>query len=320
MLDKLDQTIIMDLLLKGFRKTAALAFSLGVNDRMVRRRLPNIIEKEVVRVVAVPNIVSLGFEAWARIGIKVEPGSLNRVTRVLVEHPSVYFVVHVLGKFDIIISVYFDTIDRLTHFVDYELTKIRGILFTETMLLVSPRKYGQFSWPVPFFESKEKVLRTQHDGSDDYGNYQVGELDRRILDVMMEDGLIPPKSLKLRLGVGEQTIRRHLRTMSQKEMFKLEVVPVKGYFEYEVQATTGINISHEFPHRVIDAIVENPAVILASVTLGRFNLVIVTRFADINLLNQFVTTVLPSIPGVSSTETFLHVKRLKYYKMTWPIP
>jgi len=136
----------------------------------------------------------------------------------------------------------------------------------------------------------------------------------------MEDGLIRPKSLKSKLGIGENTIRKRLAAMSQNEVFKLEVVPLTDMFEYEAQATVGININHQFPHRVIDAIIEHPAVVLAAVTIGRFNLVIVTRFSNIKLLYHFITTELPSIQGISYTETYLHIKRFKYHNIKWPIP
>jgi DNA-binding Lrp family transcriptional regulator len=270
-------------------------------------------------VIVAPNFISLGYTAWARIGIKVAPGSLSRVARSLVENPLIYFVAYTLGRFDIIISAYFDTIDKLTHFVNSELTKVRGIRSIETMLLVSPRKYNQFSWPAPIFENRKNVLEPYRKAAVSDSHYELDEVDRRILNILMEDGPLRPKALKSRLEISESTIRKHLKDMSQNGVFKLEVVPITDLLEYESQATMGITISRESPHKIIDSIIENPSVYLASVSLGRFNLIIATRFRTTDLLNHFVTTTLPSIPGISSTETYFHVKRLKYCNLTWPI-
>lgn len=135
----------------------------------------------------------------------------------------------------------------------------------------------------------------------------------------MEDGPTRPKDLKPRLGIGEGTIRKRLKAMWQNEVYKVEVLPITDVLEYEAQATTGITINQPFPQRIIEAIIEHPAVFLASVSLGRFNIVIATRFRGTDLLNQFATEVLSSIPGISSIETYLHVKWLKYRNTTWPI-
>jgi len=315
-MDELDQRIILCFENNTFQKSTALAHFFGVSERAIRRRVNNIISNKLVKVIAVPNFVSFGFKAWARIGVKVTPGSLSRVARVLVAHRSIHFVTYALGRFDIIISVYFDTIDKLTYFVNSDLAKVKGILFTETMLLASPRKYMLFSWPAPVFQETKTGWKPYRDATFNRSHYEVDEVDRRILDILSENGLARPASLKSRLGIGENTIRKRMKAMLQNEVYKLNVVPLVDALQYEVEATTGITTNHQFPHKIIDSIIEHPEVFLASVSLGRFNLIIGTRFRSANLLNQFVTTVLPSIPGISSTETYLHTKRLKYYNVT----
>lgn len=318
-MDELDKKILWELEAKGFQKSNTMARLFGVSERTIRRRISNIIANKVVKVIATPNFVSLGFRAWARIGIKVTPGSLSRVARLLVENPSIYFVAYILGRFDIIISVYFDTIDKLTYFVNSELTNVRGILSTETMLLVSPRKYNLFTWPAPVYESNKNVSELHSDATVSHNHYELDEIDRRILEILTVDGFARPKSLKSKLGIGENTIRNHLKAMSQNEVYKLEVLPITDSWEYQSQATTGITINHQSPHKILDSIIEHPAVHLASVSLGRFNLIIATSFYNTDLLNQFVTVVLPSIPGISSVETYLHSRRLKYFSLTWPL-
>ena len=47
---------------------------------------------------------------------------------------------------DFVIVVSFGSINELSYFANFELTKISGILSTETMVLTQPRKYYGFSW------------------------------------------------------------------------------------------------------------------------------------------------------------------------------
>ncbi len=317
-MDELDQKIINELERLGFQKNATLAHILGVGERTLRRRINIMISNMAIKIIAVPNPVLFGFSAWTKIGIKVAPESLSRVTRVLIGHPSVYFVAYTLGRFDIIIAVHFDTIDRLTYFVNSELTRVKGILSAETWMFVSPRKYYHFSWPAPVFQETKNEWEPYRDATVSHSHYKVEEVDRRILGILREDGLTRPASLKSMLGIGESTIRKRMKDMLDNEVYKLEVVPNPEILKYEAWATIGITINQQYAHKVIDSIIEYPAVYLASVSLGRFNLIIAARFHNTNLLNQFVTMGLPSIQGISSTETFLHNKPLKYHNINWP--
>lgn len=316
-MDKFDQKLLTELQNKGFQKSAALAPLFGVGERTIRRRINIMRSKEIIKVIALPNPVLFGYKAWAKIGIKVEPGASYRVARKLVGYSSVYFVAHTIGTFDIIIAVHFSTFDGLTYFINSELSKVESILSTEAMLLIWPRKYYRFSWPAPVFKKSGNGGEYYIDNVPGHNDYEVNEVDRRILSILMEDGLTRPTVLKSRLGIGETTIRKHLKNMLNNRVFKIEVVPDIEVLEYEVWATMGITINHQSAHEVLDAIIKYSAVYLASVSLGRFNLIIAARFHNIDLLNQFINMKLLTIKGVSSVETFLHNKPLKYHNINW---
>ena len=313
-MDDLDKKLVSELQSKGYQKSSILGPYLGVTEKTIRRRI-NIMRNEgIIKIVAVPNPVVFGYKAWAKIGIKVKPSSLFQVAQELTGYHSIYFVAYSLGRFDIIIAVRFESMDRLTYFVNSELPNVKGILSTETMIFMSPRKYYNFSWPGPALRENN---RSEHDASITYDAYQIDETDRKIINCLAEDGLTPMKVLKSRLGLGENTIRKRIKTMLEHRAFNIEVVPNPEVSEYETWATMGVNTSGQFVHKVIDAIIENPAVYLASDSIGRLNIVIAVRFHNINLLNAFVHTELASIKGVSSIETFLHTKPVKYHNIEW---
>jgi len=316
-MDELDKKILAELEHQGFQKSATLAPILGVGERTIRRRINNMISNRVIKIIAVANPVLCGFRAWTKIGIKVAPEYLSRVARVLVEHPLIYFVAYSFGRFDIIIAVRFDTVDRLTYFVNSELTGVEGILNTEAWLLTSPRKYYHFSWPAPVFEKTKNAREPYREATVNHNLYEIDEVNRGILGILVEDGLARAASLNSSLGIGESTIRRRMKDMLDNEVYKLEVVPNPEVLEYETWATMGIVINHQFAHNIIDCIIKYLPVYLASVSLGRFNIIISARFHNTNALNQFVTADLPSIRGISSVETYIHSKPLKYHNINW---
>jgi hypothetical protein len=107
--------------------------------------------------------------------------------------------------------------------------------------------------------------------------------------------------------------------MSSNGLFRIVVLPNPQVLEHEVWATMGITINNRLAHEVPDAIVKHPEVYLASVGVGRFNLVIAARFHHIDFINQFINIKLPAIKGISYVKTFLHNKPLKYHNIHWPI-
>ena len=314
-MDKLDYKLIDQLQSQDFQKSTVLAQHLGVGARTVRRRLSAMKNKGIIKVIGVPNPMSYG--SWAKIGIKVEPGTLREVANKLIEHQSVYFVAYCLGTFNIMIGVLFETMDQLALFFNSELTRIKGIASAETMMLLCPRKYYNFSWPEPVWEDKGDGKGASHNSASYYNYNEIDDMDRRIMDYLMKDALTPVKVLKSRLGIGESTIRNRIKRLLKLDIFRIEAVPNPELLEYEVWATMGVTINHQFAHKVINSIIKNPAVYLASVSVGRFNIIIAARFQNLNLLNDFVGTELAEIEGISAIETFLLTKPLKYHTIKW---
>lgn len=318
-MDQLDEELILHLEIEGICDYSVLASKYGVSERTIRRRINNLTHSQIIRPVIVPNLVLLGFRAWARIGINISPGSFTSVTHKLVTNPSVYLVTATLGRFDFIISVFYDSIDKLACFVNSELTKIKGIYAVETFLLVHPRKYNFFYWPEPPVQISKSFYDLAHLNSFHYETYTMDNLERTMLEFLLEKGPTKAKVLSAELGISENTVRKRLKAMQAKELFKTEVHPVMRESEYGARSTIGITVSTPNPHKVIDLIIKHPAVSIASVALGRYNIILVTRSKNTLLLNQFVTEFLATIPGVASIETFLHVKRFKYLNIIWSI-
>jgi len=319
-MDKLDQKLLNELQRQGFQKNLVIASLLGVGERTVYRRINAMRREGIIKIIALPDFVLFGYKAWAKIGIKVKPQSLSYVAGQLAKNPSIYFVAHSYGTFDIMIAVHFYNIDSLTCFINSELTKIKGILTTETMVLTTPRKYYNFSWPAPLFKKKSNNGSEYYlDAANNRNHYEPDEADRRILGILMEDGLTRPASIKAMLGMGESTIRKRMKKMSSNNIFRIVVVPNPEVLKHEVWATMGITINKRVDHEVLDDIVKHSEVYLASAAVGRFNLVIAARFHHIDFINQFVNIKLPAIEGVIYIESFLHNKPLKYHNIHWPI-
>jgi Lrp/AsnC family transcriptional regulator for asnA, asnC and gidA len=286
---------------------------MDIGLRTIQRRIKEMKDNGIFKVIAVPNMVVFGYQGWAKIGIKIDPAFSSQVTYTLADHPAVYFVAHSLGIYDIVIAVAFKSLDNLTYFVNYELTNIQGIISKETILLVKPIKYYRYFWPNSSY--KKSLTGAGNHQINSNNRLQVTDLDNQILKILMEDGLTPSSEVKERLGIAEGTVRNRINYMKENQLFTLEVVPDKEVLEFEAWATIGINTKFSFDDSMLDELINNPNVYLVSACLGRFDLVIAARFRNIDLLTQFVTTKLVSIAGINSVQTVLHSKPIKYHNI-----
>lgn len=311
-MDDLDKKILKFLQGHGFEAVPLLSSQLSTGERTIQRRLKNMRDKGAFKVIAVPNLVSLGYRGWAKIGIKVDSLQAENVANALADHPNVYLVTHALGLHNIVIAVAFKSIEMLTHFVGFELNNMEGILSKDTMLFARPIKYYRYNWPGYSFRRTYNIADdslTQNNNK-----YSASDMDMAILRILMADGLARPAMIKEKLGISEGTIRNRINFMKGNNLITLEVIPNKDILEGEAQATIDINTKFNFNARMLDTIVNNPNVYLVSASLGRSNLAIAARFENIDLLSQFISLELGSIAGIGSIQTSIHCKPVKIHQ------
>lgn len=207
-MDEVSTKIIKAFETQGYLKTATLATQLGIGERTVRRRVHVLINNGLVKVITLTNPILLGYNYWARVGVKTKIGFLHDVTIHLTKHPSICFLSESVGRFDLISGAAFKSIDQLAYFANLELPKIQGIQSAEVFPLVWPRKYFHFYWPLPVDMAGNPKnfdeLNEQH-------HYELGEVDRRILDIVTKEGHISPAGLKSRLNISEATVCKHIK-------------------------------------------------------------------------------------------------------------
>ncbi len=315
-MDEIDQKLLNELEREGFKRATLLAAKTGIGERTLQRRIRHMRHKGIIKVVALPNPVLLGYRGWATLGVKVSPEALYDVTRWFIRCPVTYFVAYTIGQFDIMTDVFFGSIDRLMRFVNTELMAVKGITSVETIPFVWPRKYYRFSWPLPFPE-RAGAGQDRPNDSAFHNACAMDETDRSILSILQHDGLTRPADMKVKLGLAESTIHRRVRNMLNKKIFSIEAVPNPEVLPYDVWAMLGIRINYRFTHRLIDGIIDNPAVYFASVTPGRFNLVICVRFHNTDVFNEFLKVKLAAVKGITSIEPFLYSRLLKYHNVDW---
>jgi DNA-binding Lrp family transcriptional regulator len=310
-IDEIDEKIINYLQTNGYQTGSIIAEDLGLPLSTVHRRLMLLKKNKTINVTVRTNALVLGFKYWVRIGISTAPEHTQDVIRYLVENPAVYTVPEVAGNHNLFIGARFKTADQLIHFVGSELPALAGIKNMETFLLIKPRKYLQFQWK---YDENSADNPDSLDAAVGKTTFELDKLDRGILDIITVEGQTSIQQLSKKLGASVSTIQRHLKTMTDNQVYALDVLINPGLVDYEFVVNLGIVVTGRSAQAVLDDIMlDDKYVVNASLCIGRFHIMLSCVFHRYELLVEYLNSSLYNIPGINSIETFIHTKRHKTY-------
>ena len=143
-MDELDRRIIGLLQLDGRTSNAKVARELGISEGTVRRRLSRLMQEDVVRITAVPNLEKLGYGTTALIRVQTSPGKSDAVAEALVKLEEVQYAVVTTGSYSVFIWVAAESAERLGNFLHTKIGGIDGVQKTQTFvnLSIKKRAYG----------------------------------------------------------------------------------------------------------------------------------------------------------------------------------
>ena len=142
MKDNLDLQMIQELQKDGRESYADLAKKLGVVEGTIRRRLKQLLHKETVKIVAVPNLRKLGYSLITIMGLQVNMVDLRKVADKLAQNPNVCYLAFVTGRYDLMAIIVARSSNELSKFIEREISAIPSILRTETFVNLDIIKGG----------------------------------------------------------------------------------------------------------------------------------------------------------------------------------
>lgn len=139
-MDELDRKIIEILQTDGRATHAHMARALRCSEGTVRRRLNNLIEDKVIRVVAIAEPEQLGFHTSAFIGLQIDPARVETVADTLADLPETEHVAITTGSYDIFLWVNLASSEALASFLHHKVGTVEGVRQTETFVSLETRK------------------------------------------------------------------------------------------------------------------------------------------------------------------------------------
>jgi len=145
MIDDIDRKLIYELQSQKRLRYSAVAKKLQISRSTISRRINRMLRENIIRMIGVPNITAIGYKGIALIAINMEVNKIENACKKLEIYDAVHLVAVAFGRYDILISVYFPSIDLLTEFIKKELSNIEGIIKVETFYIAELRKLT-FGW------------------------------------------------------------------------------------------------------------------------------------------------------------------------------
>jgi Lrp/AsnC family transcriptional regulator, regulator for asnA, asnC and gidA len=150
-LDKLDCQIVKLLQQNGRLSNTSIAKELGIAEATVRTRLKRLINEDYIKIVAIGNPQKLGFDITGNIKLRIDVKKKESVVDALFQLKEAVHINLMTGSTDIDIDFIVKSLTELNDLIYNKISKIEGIITTETSLIMEQVKENH-AWGTAFDE------------------------------------------------------------------------------------------------------------------------------------------------------------------------
>jgi Lrp/AsnC family transcriptional regulator for asnA, asnC and gidA len=136
MLDELGQQIIKELQEDARQSFREIGRKLKVSEGTIRNRVKSLTSSNAMKISALPNPEKLGMNFMCIMCIEVKVGAAEKVEKLLIDSPNVYYLCGCTGTFDIIGIFMFRSPKDFDEFVKNVIAKIPDITRTSTFVVM----------------------------------------------------------------------------------------------------------------------------------------------------------------------------------------
>jgi Lrp/AsnC family transcriptional regulator for asnA, asnC and gidA len=140
----------------------------------------------------------------------------------------------------------------------------------------------------------------------------VDDLDRSIIRMLQVNGRLSNTEIARSLDITETTVRKRIAHLLDERLMNIVAVPSPAAAGMTMSAILGVSVDLTAVHEVAETIRTYQEVRYVGMSVGRYELIVEAFFADQEHLLEFVTTKLGQLPGITSLETSVILKVVKF--------
>lgn len=134
-LDDLDLKLLYELTRDGSISVPNLSKKMGINASVLYSRIKRLTKKNIIKkFTVVVDEAQLGIGVKATIGINRDPKLKDAIHKQLLQTAEIVSISEVTGRFDIMVGVHAENLEKLHTIVIDKIGKIEGIQSTETFV------------------------------------------------------------------------------------------------------------------------------------------------------------------------------------------
>jgi len=145
---------------------------------------------------------------------------------------------------------------------------------------------------------------------------QLDELDLRLIDLLSRDARVSNRRIAAELGVTEGTIRGRIKRLQQENLIRFTAITNTRYLGSPRLVFLGIEAEQSRVRDVARKISEIPPINCVIITLGRFHILAIGLFKDLDEVWDVANNQLRRVEGVRHVETSVSVRTIKYNDRT----
>lgn len=153
-------------------------------------------------------------------------------------------------------------------------------------------------------------LPTRRSGTDSRSG--LDEVSRRIVEHLQRDGRASYAAIARDVGLSEAAVRQRVQRLLDAEVMQIVAVTDPLQVGFARQAMVGLRVSGDM-RPVADALSAMSEVAYVVTTAGGFDLLAEVVCADDDELLDLLTSRIRTLPGVTTTETFVYLKLNKQH-------
>lgn len=136
-------------------------------------------------------------------------------------------------------------------------------------------------------------------------------LDKRLIKILQKNARQSSEAIAKQLKVSPATVRRRVRKLIKENVLQIVAVVDPAKAGLPLSAVVAFDVEHNKLDSVLDSMSEQPEVVWASTTTGRFDICVLARFASTEDLSKFLEQRVTNIDGVTNSETFICLRTAK---------
>ncbi len=141
---------------------------------------------------------------------------------------------------------------------------------------------------------------------------QLDAVDRQLIDILARDARVSNRKIATDLGVTEGTVRGRIKRLQQERLIAFTAITSFGMEDPTKLAFIGIQADIQNVQAIARQIADLATVNAVIITMGRFTILAVVLFGELDQLHEVASNQILAIPGVHHIETSIAVKTLKY--------